>query len=130
MYCSDPNDESHLIVYQAIHMSDLKHHLLCPMQCRAHGTTVNECPRIYCSDPNDESHSIVAKDENGERVILPFFLKGVTSHLNVSPLSLEEYEHHGCPRIELTSRDLTWDPSTDVYEDQKNAMIDHNDNIF
>jgi hypothetical protein len=119
----------HLIVHQAIHMPDLKHHLLCPMQCRAHGTTVNECPRMYCSDPNDESHSIVAEDENGERVILPFFLKGVTSHLNVSPLSLEEFEHHGCPRIELTSRDLTWDPSTDVYEDQENAMVDHNGDI-
>ena len=34
----------HLIFHQAIHMSDLEHHLLCPMQCRANGTIVNECP--------------------------------------------------------------------------------------
>ena len=113
----------HLIVHQAIHMPDLEHHLLCPMQCRANGTVINECPRMYCEHPTEDSHSIISTDENGERVVLPFFLKGVTSHLNVSPLSLEEYEHHGCPRIELTSHHLTWDPGTDVYEDQENAML-------
>ena len=37
----------HLIFHQAIHMPHLDHHLLCPMQLRAHGVTVNECPRIY-----------------------------------------------------------------------------------
>ena len=64
-----------------------------------------------------------------ERVVLPFFLKGVTSHLNVSPLSLEEYEHHGCPRVELTSHHLKWDPGTDVYEDQENAMLSYKGDI-
>ena len=72
-------------------MPDLEHHLLCPMQCRANGTIVNEYPRMYCKKPTEDSHSIVLIDENGERVILPFFLKGVTSHSNVAPLSLKEY---------------------------------------
>ena len=35
----------HIIVYQAIHMPDLDHHLLCPMQCFANGVVINECPR-------------------------------------------------------------------------------------
>ena len=51
-------------------------------------------------------------------------MRGVTSHLNVLPLTRNEFEHHGCTRIELTSHDITWDPSTDVYEDQDNAMMD------
>ena len=34
----------HLIIHQAIHMPDLEHCLLCPMQCHANGTIVNECP--------------------------------------------------------------------------------------
>ena len=38
-------------------------------------------------------------------------------------LTRGEFEHHGCTRIELTSRDLTWDPLTDIYEDQENTMI-------
>ena len=79
--------------------------------------------RWDCEHSTEDSHSIVAIDKNSERVILPFFLKGVTSHLNVSALSLEEYEHHDCPRVDLTSHHLTWDPGTDVYEDQENAML-------
>ena len=33
---------------------------------------------MYCEYPVEDSHSIVSIDENGERVILPFFLKGVS----------------------------------------------------
>ena len=95
-------------------MPDLEHHLLYPMQCRANGTIVNECPRMYCENLSEESHSIILTDGNGERVVLPFFLRRVTSHLNVSPLSLEGYEHHDCLRIQLTSHHLTLDPDTNV----------------
>ena len=120
----------HLIIHQAIHMPELEHHLLCQMQCRANGTVANECPRMYCENPAEDSHLIVSFDENGERVILPFFLKEVTSHLNVSPLSLKEYEHDGYPRIELTSHHLTWDPGNNVYNDQENAMLSYKGDII
>ena len=56
------------------------------MQCRAHGVTVNDCPRIYVDAPDERSHSIVALDEHSQEVILPFTLRGVTSLLNVEPL--------------------------------------------
>ena len=82
----------HLIFHQAIHMPHLDHHLLYPMQLRAHGVDVNDCPRIYCKSPGDESHAIVAKDEYGDEIILPFYLKGVISHFNTEPLSREEFE--------------------------------------
>ena len=45
------------------------------------------------------------------------------------PLTCDEFEHHGCTQIELTSCDLTWDPSTDIYEDQDNAMMDFQGDI-
>ena len=91
--------------------------------------TVNDCPKIYCEDPTDESHAIVATDEYGDDIILPFYLRGVTSYLDTKPLSLEEYEAHNCPRVELTSQHLTWDPSSPVYEDQENQMLDGNGHI-
>ena len=62
-------------------------------------------------------------DENGASVVLPFFLRGFTLHLNILPLTRDKFEHHGCTQIELTSRELTWDPPTDIYEDQENAMM-------
>ena len=40
----------HLIVHQDIRMPDLDHHLLCPMQCRANGVVINDCPRMYCRE--------------------------------------------------------------------------------
>ena len=61
-------------------------------------------------------------DENGASVVLPFFLRGVTLHLTAMPLTRDKFEHHGCTRIDLTSRDLTWDPSTDIYEDQETQL--------
>ena len=36
----------HWIIHQAIHMLDLEHHLLFPMQCRAYGNSVNSYPPI------------------------------------------------------------------------------------
>ena len=79
---------------------------------------------MYCREPTQESHEIVAMDENAASVVLPLFFGGVTSHLNVLLLTCDEFEHHGCNRIELTSRDLTWYLSTDIYEDQENALMD------
>ena len=84
---------------------------------------------MYCREPTQESHAIVAMDENGASVVLPFFLIRVTSHLNFMPLTHDEFEHHGCTRIEVTSRALIWDPSTDIYEDQENAMMDFQGDI-
>ena len=72
-----------LIVHQAIHMLDLDHHLLCPMQCRENGVVINECPRMYFREPTQEYHAIFAMDDNGASVFLPFLLRGVTSHLTV-----------------------------------------------
>ena len=96
---------------------------MCPMQCRANGATINGCPHIYCNDKDQESHAIVTDDEYGDNVILSFFLNGVTSHLNVDNLSHDDFEAHDCPRLTLTHHDLTWDPSTTIYEDQENAML-------
>ena len=39
----------HLVIHQAVHMPELRHQLLCPMQCQANGFTISKCPRIYCN---------------------------------------------------------------------------------
>ena len=110
-------------------MPDLDHHLMCPIQCRANGVVINECPQRYCHEPTQEYHYIVTMDYNGASVVLLFFLRGFTLHLTAMPLTCDEFEHHGCTQIELTSCDLTWDPSTDIYEDEENAMMDFQGDI-
>ena len=110
-------------------MPELDHHLLCPMQCRVNDVDVNECPRMYCNEPTGESHAIVAYDDNDEKVVIPFFLKGVTSLFNTYPIEADEFDNHMCPRIELTSAQLTWDPSSTILEDQENQTIDYKGEI-
>ena len=85
---------------------------------------------MYCNNSAEDSHLIVLIDKYGKHVILTFSLKGGTSHLNISSLSLKEYTHHGCPRIELKSHHLIWDPVTDVYRDQENAMMNYKGGII
>ena len=88
----------HMIWNQSIDMmKSLTHHLFCLNQVRSAGWTVNKCSHMYCKDPNEESHSIVCEDEYGEKVIVPLFLKGVTSYFNTEPQTREEFEAHDCP---------------------------------
>ena len=110
-------------------MPDLDHHLMCAMELRANGVIVNDCLCMFCDEPDEKPHAIVAQDKYGEAVVLPFFLRGVTPFLNVELLSLDEFEAHGCPRVELTDQHLTWQPHSSVFKDQKNAMVDHHDHI-
>ena len=67
----------HIIIHQAVSIPTMKHHLLCPMQSRANGITVNDCPRMFVDDPDEELHCIVATDDDGNKVLLPFLLNGV-----------------------------------------------------
>ena len=60
----------HLVVHQAIHMPEMDHHLLCPMQCRTNGVKINECPRMFCGDAvTEEDHALVAYGEENEKVV-------------------------------------------------------------
>ena len=63
----------HLIVHQAIYISDLEHHLLCPMQCRANKIETNDYPRMYCENPSEEFHAVVTCDNDGVKVVISFF---------------------------------------------------------
>ena len=45
----------HLIFHQAMHMPDLDHHLLCPMQCRANAVVINKFPQMYYREPTQYS---------------------------------------------------------------------------
>ena len=67
----------------------------------------------------------MASDEYGDRVILPFVLKGATSYLPVRSLSEDEWNSHTCPRVTLTNQHLHWDPNAPAYEDQENATTDY-----
>jgi hypothetical protein len=122
----------HLIINQAIHIPHIDHHLLCPMQCCVNDVTVNDLPEFLAVDSTDQTHALTLTDPNNplQLIILPLILRGVTSLLNVRSVTINEFNSHDHLRLHLTSETLTWDPMTDLYERQENAMMDYSGNII
>ncbi len=122
----------HLIIYQAIHIPHLDHHLLCPMQCCVNDVTVNNLPKFLAANRTDQMHALTMTDPNNplQPVILLLALRGVTSLLNVRTVTIDEFNSQDYPQLHLTSETLTWDPTTNLYEQQENAMMDYSGNII
>jgi hypothetical protein len=120
-----------LIINQALHIPHLDHHLLCPMQCRVNDVTLNDLPKFLAANPTDQTHALTMTDPNNplQLVILPLTLRGVTSLLNVRTVTIDEFNSQDYQRLHLTSETLTWDPTTNLYEQQENAMMDYSGNI-
>jgi hypothetical protein len=121
----------HLIINQAIHIPHLDHHLLCPMQCCVNEAAVKDLPKFLAANPTDQTHALTMTDPNNplQTVILPLTLRGVMSLLNVRTLTIDEFYSQDYPRLHLTSETLTWDPTTNFYEQKENAMMDYSGNI-
>jgi hypothetical protein len=49
----------HLVFHQAIHMPQLDHHLLCPMQCCVNDVTVKDVTRFLTHFPTDNMHALI-----------------------------------------------------------------------
>ena len=84
------------------------------------------------ADPTDQTHALTLTDPDNplQLVILPLTLRGVTSVLNVRSTTIDEFNSHDYLRLHLTSETLTWDPTTDLYEQQEHAMMDYSGNII
>jgi hypothetical protein len=122
----------HLIINQAIHIPHLDHHLLCPMQCHVNDVIVNNLPKFLAADPTDQTHALTLTNLNIplQPVILPLILRRVTLLLNVRSMTIDEFNSHDHLRLHLTSETLTRDPTTNLYEQQENAMMDYSGNII
>ncbi len=101
------------------------------MQCRVNDVTVNDLPNYLATDPTDQTHALTLTDPDNplQPVILPLNLRGVTSVLNVRSRTIDEFNSHDHLRLHLTSETLTWDPTTNLYEQQEHAMMDYAGNI-
>jgi hypothetical protein len=64
-------------------------------------------------------------DDPLQTLTLPLTLRGVTSLLHVRNVTANDFYNDNIPRIDLTLKTLTWDPSTTLYEEQENRMTDH-----
>ena len=47
-----------IMINQAIHVPELDHCLVCPMQCRLNGVEISETPKFLVKDPTALDHSV------------------------------------------------------------------------
>jgi hypothetical protein len=101
------------------------------MQCCVNNVIVNNQPKFLVANPTDQTHALTINDPSNplQLVILPVTLRGVTLLLHVRTVTIDEFNSQDYPRLHLTSETLTWDPMTNLYEQQENAMIDYFSNI-
>jgi hypothetical protein len=122
-----------LIFHQAIYLDTMENHLICPMQCRAAGVTIHDCPKIFVTNPNNESHAIVIDADpytpTDNKLIIPLQLQGVTSVFPVRTPSRAEFDDDDIPRIVMTSDGPEWDPQTSDWSKQEASMTDFRGHI-
>ncbi len=93
--------------------------------------TIINLPKFLAANPTDQTHALTMTDPGNplQPVILPLTLRGVTLLLNVRTVTINEFNIQDYPRLHLTSETLTWDPMTNLYEQQENVMMDYSGNI-
>ena len=101
-----------LIFHQALHMPELDHCLLCPMQLRLNDVVLNERPKFLTQRPTEEDHAMIIDD-----LIIPLELVGVTSTFPGRMPTQKEYEE--CKRYEVTYPHPEWCPHTTLYAEEE-----------
>ena len=81
------NEEYFLVVYNALYVPTMRHHLFPPFLMREAGLVVNEVPKIQSPDPNEDTHSIY-DPETELRIHLK--LNGVFSYFDCRAMTKNE----------------------------------------
>ena len=111
-----------LIVHQAIHIETMEHSLLCPMQLRENDVILDECPKSMIENPTEVNHSLLVVTENNNHLRIPLRLRGVTSTIYVTKPTVQDLDRY--KQIELTNRDLLWNPQNPDFAANENSFLD------
>ena len=102
------------------------------MQCRVNDVFINETPKFLDLSPTDKTHAIAVIDPDNlaQTLTLRLALRGVISLLNVRTPSIDDWNRGDIRRLALTSKDLLWDPSSTLYEEQEAAMVGYDGHTY
>ena len=129
---TDPESgqDYYLRVKQALHAPHLEASLLCPMQMRMSGISVDERPKFLTDQPSEKNHAIVIPRGNGnnddDNLVIPLSCRGVISYFDTFKPTLEAYERdavEGVNTFTLTCESPEWDPHSSTFEQQEDAAL-------
>jgi hypothetical protein len=111
-----------LVFNQALYSEAVENHLICPMQCRVHGVTINNTPKMFVAEATEHLHTIIVDTGSDSLLVIPLALTGVASMFAVRTPSLEEYNNESNTHIVMNSKSLLWDPHNPDWASQEAAM--------
>ena len=76
---------------------------------------LNDIPKYLTVNPTDQTHSIIMHEE-GETVLIPLHLHGVTSYFTSGNPTVEEYNN--CMHFSAIAVEIYWDPHDPSFSDQ------------
>ncbi len=91
----------HLVFHQAIHMPQLDHHLLCPMQCCINDMTVNDVPKFLTPFPTDNTRGELSYASDRAIFTLAACSQGL--HLQAQARGIPQNDQNWCPKTPLGS---------------------------
>ena len=111
-----------LVFNQAILI--LPTNLVSPMQLCDVGIQVNDEPKSMASKPTNDHNAIVIPDGDDCIVFrIPLRIQGVITYFHTHKPTKDEFE--SCNnRIEMTANSPDWDPSTNRFQEQEDAILD------
>ncbi len=117
----------HLVFHQPIHMPQLDHHLLCPMQCCVNDVTVHDVPKFWTRFPTDNTHALIVQNPDNDSITLsfPLHVQGVMLYLPVRKLTSAKWETGNIVQINMTAEHLDWDSNDPIYSSHEAAMTDY-----
>ena len=120
----ETGDTFMLVFNQAILINKLPTNLVSPMQLHDVGIQVNDEPKSMGSKPTNDYNAIVfSDDDDGITLRIPLRIQGVITYFHTHKPTKDEFE--SCDnRIEMTADSPDWDPSTNRFQEQEDAMLD------
>ena len=109
----------------ALHVPELPFNLLPPFVMQEGGIIVDECPKSQSQNPSIENHSMLCEDA---KLHIHFELNGTfTSFKTRKPTN---HELEVCDKIFITPDSTTWDPYSEHFAKNENAMLDCNGELI
>ena len=108
-----------LIARNALYMKTLQNNLIPPFIMREAGVIVNDTPRIHQESPSNNDHCLIFKDS---MVKIPLMLNGIFSFFESRKPTLEEIRV--CDRMFITPDSYQWDPYSEHYSTNEQALVD------
>ena len=118
--CEYTNKVVLLVIRNALHLPSMDNHLIPPFMMRLAGLEVNECAKFMVKRPSITNHSIYFPEE---KFRIPLLLSGITSYVPTRATIGNELDE--LDFLELTPQSNSWDPHSDIYRDQEDAMLDY-----